>query len=422
MNALLKQVLIFDPRSPHHGKRMDVLIRDGMYDQIASNIEASGDVRVIDEDGAVLMPGWFDMRVNFREPGEEQKETIRSGQDAAAAGGFTGVLLMPSTKPPLSTGSDITFVRERSSGHAVEVFPAGVLTENRSGKDISGMVDMSQAGAVAFTDYKRFLTDAGLMLRCLQYAGNIGARVIAYADEPGLSNGLMANESPATLRLGMKGVPAMAECIAIERDLNLVRYSGVPLHISGISTAEAVHVVRKAKEEGLPVTVEVYVAHLLLTDDALVSFDSMYKLRPPLRSDSDVEALRQAVLDGTIDVVCSDHSPQDPESKAVEFAYAAEGIIGLESFFGVLNTAFEGKLSLEHVYRLLVSNPRSILGLEVPSIEVGQAVNATGFHPSVPWTFDRTHIRSRSANSPFIGQVLKGKPIFVVNRYCLFFP
>lgn len=416
MNILLKQVLVFDPCSPHHGQRLDVLIRDGKYEQISTSIQEVAGWEVIAHEDAVLMPGWFDMRVHFREPGEEHKESIRSGQDAAAAGGFTGVLLMPSTNPPLSSGSDIVFVRERSSGHPVEVFPAGVLTENRSGKDLSGMVDMMRSGAVAFTDYKRFVSDAGLMLRCLQYAGSIGARVIAYAEEPGLSAGLMANESPATLLLGMKGIPAMAERIAIERDLNLVRYSGVPLHFSGVSTADALMAIREAKAEGLPVTAEVSVAHLLLTDEVLASFDSMYKLRPPLRSDSDVAAIRDAILDGTIDVVCSDHSPHDTESKAVELAYAAEGIIGLESLFGVLNTAFGGRLGLDHVYRLLVSNPRTILGLKVPHVEVGQPVNATAFHPSQSWVFERNHIRSKSANSPFIGHTLQGKPILVINK------
>ena len=416
MNLLLKQILVFDPRSSHHEMRMDVLIRNGVYEQIAPQIEVSDDCRVMEDEGAVLMPGWFDMRVHFREPGEEQKETIRTGQEAAAAGGFTGVLLMPSTQPPLSTGSDITFVRERSSGHAVEVFPAGVLTENRAGKDLSGMVDMKLAGAVAFTDYKRFVSDAGLMLRCMQYAGNIGTRVIAFAEEPGLSAGLMANESPATLRLGMKGIPPMAERIAIERDLNLVRYSGLPLHFSGVSTADAVRAIRSAKAEGLAITAEVYVAHLLLTDEALRSFDSMYKLRPPLRSEEDVIALREAVLDRTIDVVCSDHSPQDKESKDVEFAYASEGMIGLESFFGLLCKAFGEKLTPELIYRTLVQNPRSILGIDVPVIDVSMKANATVYHPNQTWVFDKTRVRSGSVNSPFFGQAMQGRSLMVINR------
>jgi dihydroorotase len=250
----------------------------------------------------------------------------------------------------------------------------------------------------------------------MQYAGNIDSRVIAYAEEPGLSAGLMANESPTTLMLGMKGVPAMAERIAIERDLNLVRYSGVPLHFSGVSTVDAVRAIRNAKAEGLPVTAEVYVSHLLLTDEALVTFDSLFKLRPPLRSEDDTVALREAVLDGTIDVVCSDHSPQDTESKAVEFTYAAEGIIGLESLFGVLNKAFGGRLTLEHIYTILVSNPRKVLGIPVPQVDEGQQANATGFHPSDSWVFESSDIRSKSANSPFIGQTFLGKPIFVVNR------
>ncbi|MBK7887840.1 MAG: dihydroorotase [Bacteroidetes bacterium] len=409
MNVLIKNVKINDPASGLNGKTGDVLIQNGRYHSFGKSLKAEKNVRVIDGDGGVLSPGWFDMRVYFKEPGEEQKETIRTGQDAAAKGGFTGVLLMPSTHPPLQSNADISFVKRQAMDHPVEVYPAGVLTENREGKDLSGMYDMKLSGAVAFTDDKRAVSNAGVMLRAMQYAGNVGAPVIAYADDAGLTAKLQTNESPVTTLLGFKGMPAIAEEMAIQRDCSLVAYSGQKLHISGVSTKEAVAALREAKKNKLPVTAEVYVYHLLLDDTGLNSFDSNFKVKPPLRAPEDGIALRKAVLDGTIDVVCSDHCPEDLESKDVEFDYAANGMIGLESFYGVLQESFKGKLNDERLYDLLVLNPRKILGLEVPSIQEGTTANFTIYHPSLKWKFTKDGIASKSVNTPFLEKEFTGK-------------
>lgn len=416
MNLLIKNVQINDPASTHHGNVLDVSIQDGKYHSFGKALKAGKGDEVVEGTGCVLSPGWFDMRVSFKEPGDEQKETIRSGQDAAAAGGFTGVLLMPSTNPPLQTNADISFVKRQAANHVVDVIPAGVLTEKREGKELSGMYDMQLAGARAFTDDKRSINDSGVMLRAMQYAANIGAPVIAYTDDPGLTNKLQANESPATTVLGFKGMPAIAEEISVQRNLSLVAYSGHPVHLSGISTREAVEIIRDAKKKKLPVTAEVYIYHLALEDSTLETFDSLYKVKPPLRGPEDVKALQKAVIDGTIDVVCSDHCPEDIESKDLEFDFAAFGIIGLESFYGILNTALKGKLTDDRIYQLLVKSPREILKLDIPNVLENQKANFTLYHPTLEWIFDKSSIKSLSANTPFIGKKLTGKVMMVGNN------
>ncbi len=416
MNVLVRNVKVNDPLSPLHGKILDVFVKEGAYHQFGDSLHPGGEYISLDATGAVMSPGWFDMRVYFREPGHEQKETIRSGQEAAAQGGFTGVLLMPSATPPVQTGAAVSFIKEQASGHLVDVYPTGVLTENREGKDISGMYDMKLSGARAFTDDKRTVVNAGVMLRAVQYAGNVGSLVISFLDDPGLTAKLNANESPVTTRLGFKGAPSIAEEIALQRDLSILRYTGHSVHFSGISTAEAVAVLREARKKKLPVSAEVYIYHLLLDDSCLNTFDSQFKVKPPLRSLADVEALRHAVLDGTIDVICSDHSPEDTESKDVEFDYAAPGMIGLESFYSLLQKAFDGKLSDEKLYQLLVKRPREILGLDIPRIAENSAANFTVYHPTKKYKFTADCLRSKSANSPFLGREFKGKVLACGNK------
>lgn len=415
MNLLLKKVRINDPLSEFHGAVMDVAIQDGKY--VIPGSGSSDNMFVPDiPEGLILSPGWMDTRAFFREPGHEQKETVRSGQAAAAQGGFTAVLCMPSTQPVIQSHADISFILTKAQGHPVDVFPSGVLTANKEGKELAGLYDMKLAGAVAFTDVKQMVTNSGVMLRALQYAGSIHSAVISYADDPGLTYGLQATESPFTTLLGFKGAPAIAEQMAVDRDISLVKYAGVPLHISGVSTKEAVSSIRRAKSEGVRITAEVYVYHLLLDDHSLEGFDSNFKVKPPLRTADDVQALREAVLDGTIDVICSDHSPEDSESKDVEFDYAAYGMISLESFFGVLNTVFDGSLTPERLFDLLVANPRKILGIQVPSICHGAEANFTLYKTDYSWEFSKEHIASKSTNSPFIGRSFKGKSFGIYNK------
>jgi dihydroorotase len=419
MNLLIRQVTIADPSSSFHKKVVDVLIVDGVIQSIADKIGADkvpDGTKVLEGNGQMVSPGWFDLRAYFREPGDEPKETIRSGQNAAARGGFTGVLLMPSTHPMIQTRSAVEFVMSKGNEHPVEIIQAGCLTENREGKELTGMYDMLLGGAGAFTDDKRSIADSGVMLRALQYAGNIGANVITYADDPSVSGKGIANESTNTTLLGFKGSPDIAEEIALQRDLSLVEYTNQPLHVSGISSARAVAVVRDAKKKGLKITAEVYAHHLLLDDSALNDFDSNFKVKPPLRSSDDKAALIAGVLDGTIDAIASDHSPEDHESKVVEFDYSAFGMISLESTFGVIAKAFGAKLTPEVIATVLSKNPRQILGLPEIRIAVGEKANLTIFNLHEEWELSAAGMQSLSRNTPFIGTKFKGKVKGVYNR------
>lgn len=423
MNLLIRQVTIADPNSALNGKLVDVLVKDGKFAKIATKMSDADIPKGVEEKngkGCYLSPGWFDMKVNFREPGYEQKETIVSGQQSAARGGFTGVLLMPSVKPAIQTRSDVEYVLNKSKSFPVEVFTAGSITVNREGKDLAEMFDMKQGGAVIFTDDKRAITNSGLMMRALQYAGNIGSKIIAYADDPAITGEPLANESTVTTTLGFKGSPSFAEAVMLERDVRLMEHTGQPLHVSGVSTAEAIEVVRMAKKMGLPITAEAYAYHLLLDDSSLEGFDSNYKVKPPLRSISDRELLCEAIADGTIDVVVSDHSPEDIESKDVEFDYAAYGMIGLESTYSVVKKAMEGKITPEFTAKLMAINPREILGLEIPSIAEGAAANFTIFNPEEKYIFGKSDIKSKSRNTPFIDAAFEGKVKMTFNKEVLY--
>ncbi len=419
MNLLIKSVRIIDNNPQVQDKVVDIYIEGGIYKKIAVSIsptDCKKGTEVFNAERLCISAGWFDMRVNFREPGYEQKETIASGQRAAASGGFTGVALMPSVNPVLQTSADMEFVKTKSRNGLTDVFPLGALTVNREGKDITEMYDLKQGGAVGFTDDKRFIKDSGVMLRALQYANQIESPLIVFCDDTSLSGNTSSNESEVTTMLGLKGSPGVAEEIALLRDLSLCKYTGVGLHIAGITTKGAVEIIRQAKKGGMPVTCEVAAHHLVLTDDSLEEFDTNFKVKPPLRSKEDVAAICDALVDGTIDVVVSDHSPEDIESKHVEWDYASNGMIGLESFFGVMNAALSGEISLPQLIEKITVNPRNILRLPHVEIKEGEKANFTIFNPDVEWTFSENHLQSLSRNTPFIGYKMKGKAIAVGNN------
>ena len=422
MKIAFHGVTVADPRSELNCKKIDVLIVDGIVAEISTHLadrRYSEGVEVKQCDGVFISPGWLDMKANFREPGYEQKETIESGQLAAAKGGFTAVLLMPSVNPVVHKRADVEFLIGKSKKYNVAVYVAGALTVNREGKELAELYDMQLGGAVIFTDDKKAITNSGLLLRGLQYADNIGAKVIVYADDKSLSGDSTANESVITTKLGFKGSPSIAEGIALERDIRLAEYATTPLHCSGVSTSEAVEVLRTAKQMGLSVTSEVNVANLYFTDEVLTAFDSNYKVMPPFRSITDKEVLKEALLDGTIDCVVTDHSPEDSESKDVEFAYASHGMIGLETAYSVLNTAFDGALAPEKVAKVLSINPRSVIGAELPSITIGAVANFTLFNPTAEVVYKANELKSKSRNTPFLNRTLKGKVMMAINKTVL---
>ncbi|MFM2136842.1 MAG: hypothetical protein RL021_2242 [Bacteroidota bacterium] len=417
MNLLLRSVRISAPGSAHHGTVKDILIKDGLIASVgnAASLKSEG-ATVLDEKGLQVSAGWFDLHVQFGEPGFEQREDLKSGRAAAAQGGFTGVLNMPSTHPPIHTKSDVEFIRNRTGDGIVEVIPAGCITVNREGKELAELYDMHLSGARAFTDDQHPIRNAGVLLRALRYCKDFGGRVMVFAEDTDLSGKGQMNEGPVSTLLGLKGIPGLAESVMISRDLQLLEYTGGRIHFSTVSTGRSVELIRNAKKKGLNVTSDVAVHHLSLTDDSLNGFDSVYKVKPPLRSEEDRLALIDGLKDGTLDAVTTDHRPHDIEGKIKEYDLAEFGMSGLETGFAVMNTALKGLLDNDRIVELISTRPRKLLGLDIPLIEEGAVANLTIFHPEKEWTVAKEHLRSRSANNPFIGRSLTGKPVGVVNR------
>lgn len=412
-NLLLRQVTITDPGGPLHNAVMDLHVVAGRLAEVGAKLP-KGDATVVDMEGLHASPGWVDLRAHFRDPGEEYKEDLLSGLDAAAAGGFTGVAVLPGTKPPVDQRATVEYLLRKGQGHAVRVLPLGALTKGGKGQQLAELYDMQQAGAVGFTDDLSPVHNSRLMLLALQYARNFGGLVMAMPQDPDVIVEGQMHEGVTSTRLGLRGIPAMAEPIRLARDLQLLEYSGSRLHVEAVSTAEGVALVRQAKAKKLRVTASVCAHHLLLDDGVLRGFDSHYKVMPPLRSPEHIEALREGVKDGTIDCIVSDHRPEDVEHKKLEFGQAAFGIIGLETAFAVANTALQGRMTVRRIVERFCHGPRAVLGLDVPHLVVGEMAEATFFAPGHQWMFAASDIAGRSHNTPFIGYRFTGKPMGMV--------
>jgi len=416
MNLLIKQATVIDSTSPHNGRVVDILIEKGVITQIKKTITPEKGVKTIEAEGLHVSAGWLDMQVNFCDPGYEHKETLNNGLKSAAKGGFTSVCLMSGTNPPLHNKAQIEYVANRAKDNLVEVLAIGTLSHNQEGKDLSEMYDMKLSGAVAFSDYKKSTKDAGLILRALQYSQNINSFIITHCDDKTISHDGLVNEGVTSTKLGLKGIPALAEEIMLQRNIQILEYTGGKMHIPTISTKGSVELIKKAKAKKLNITCGVAAYNLLLDDSELEGFDTNYKVNPPLRTKEDIDALKKGLADGVIDVIVSDHAPQDIESKDLEFDLADDGMVGLESCFGVVNTALGSKLSLEIIIDTLTKNPRSILGLDTVSVKEGAEANLTLFNPTKKYVFGKSHIVAANKNSGIIGKELKGVVIAVVNN------
>lgn len=416
MNLFIKQATIVDSTSPHNGKVMDVLIEKGVITQIKKSITPEKGIKIIESEGLHISAGWLDMQVNFCDPGYEHKETLDNGLKSAAKGGFTSICLMSGTNPPLHNKAQIEYVVNRSKDNLVDILPIGTLSHNQEGKDLSEMYDMKLSGAVAFSDYKKTTKDAGLILRALQYSDNIKSFIITHCDDKTISHDGMINEGVTSTKLGLKGIPALAEEIMLQRNIQILEYTGGKMHIPTISTKGSVELIKKAKAKKLNITCGVTAYNLLLEETELEGFDTNFKVNPPLRTKEDIEALKKGIADRTIDVIVSDHNPQDIESKDLEFDLADNGMIGLESCFGVLYTALNSKVSIENIIDSLTKNPRNILGIPAVSIKDGSQANLTLFNPSKKYVFEKSHIVSSNKNSGFIGKELKGAVIGVIHK------
>ncbi len=415
MNILIKKAKIISTDSPYNGKVMDILIENGIIKSIKAKITSEKSVKEIEADNLYVSAGWFDMQVNFCDPGDEYKEDLLTGSKAAMVGGFTGVAVVPSTKPPIYTKAQVEYIKNKAQNFLIDIYPIGSLSAHIEGKDMSEMYDMYLSGAVAFSDDKKAVTDAGLLLRSLLYAKNFGGKIITHCDEKGISLDGQINEGEMSVNLGFKGIPALAEELMVSRNLFLAEYTDAAIHIANVSTAKSVELIKHAKSKGIKVTASANVYSLVLDETVLKEFDTNYKLNPPLRTKKDVEVLQKALSDGIIDVLTSDHRPQDVESKAVEFDYAANGMIGLEIAFALINT-HKTKIKMEDIITSIAENPRKVLGLNNTAIKEGEKANITLFNPDIEWIFELKDIYSKSRNTPFVGKKLKGKVLGVINN------
>jgi dihydroorotase len=416
MNALIKSATIINTSSPFNGKTVDILIEKGIIKKIAASIKNTEKVQEIKAKDLHVSIGWFDLRANFCDPGFEHKEDLNSGLKAAAKGGFTGVLVMPSTNPTTDTKGGIEYIINKTKNNIVTAYPAGALSVKCEGNEMAEMYDMHSAGAVAFTDNKKSVNNPGLLTRAMLYNQSFNGLVMDFPNDKHLFNNGQINEGITSTRLGLKGIPAIAEELMVIRDLFLAEYCNASIHLTNITTKKSVQLIKEAKAKGLKVTADTNSYHLLLDETELETFDSNLKVLPPLRTKEDIKALIKGIKEGVIDVVCSDHTPQDIENKQCEFDHAKFGIINLQTSFAAMNTALNGKITLAELVATITTNPRNILKLDVPKLEVGEPANLTLFSPTTPTTLETSDIVSKSKNTPLVGKKLLGKVYGIVNQ------
>ena len=410
MKLLLKSVTVLDERSAHHHTTQDIFIENGAIKKIGKNLKEKAGIE-INIAGLHVSRGWFDSSVSFGEPGYEDRETIANGLDVAGKSGFSGVALNPYTNPVLDHSGSIAAVKAKAFNHPVSLYPIGALTIKSEGVDLAELLDMKEAGAVSFGDYKLPLRNPNLLKIALQYAQNFDALIQSYPQENRIAGNGMVNEHENSTFLGLKGIPNLAEELQITRDLYLLEYTGGKLHIPTISTAKSVKLIKEAKKKGLDVSCSVAIHNLLLDDEELKAFDSNSKVLPPLRTKKDTRALINGLKDGTIDMVTSDHNPIDVEHKKVEFDNALYGTIGLESAYGALSTVF----GTEEVVKLLTLG-KERFKIEEYGIKEGEPADLSLFVPGKFYQFTEKDILSSSQNSIFLHKKLIGKTIGVITQ------
>ncbi|MBU1095058.1 MAG: dihydroorotase [Bacteroidetes bacterium] len=422
MKILLKGLNLLDPEQKLD-KKADLLINDGIIEKIG-NIKSSEveENNIFDFNDMVCVPGLFDMHVHLREPGREDEETVVTGCNGAAAGGFTGIACMPNTNPAADSAEVIKLIKEKASNHLVDVYPVGAVSVDRKGEALAPIAELYEAGAVAFSDDGVAVKTAALLRNALEYAGMYNAPIIEHCEDESLADGAM-NESLVSTQLGLPSIPTVAEDITVSRDILMAEYLNKAVHIAHISSKRSIELVREAKARGVKVTAEVTPHHFTLTDDNLKTYDTNYKMNPPLRGKADLEAVIEGLKDGTIDCIASDHAPHSIEEKEMEFIYAPNGILGLESQLGLTLSELVNKNHLtlsDLVYKLSI-NPRRILNINVPSIKEGEKANLTIFDPHNIWTVNVSAFKSKSKNSPFDKRLLTGKPVAVINKGKMFY-
>jgi dihydroorotase len=420
MNLLIKGGRVVDPSQGLDGT-MDILVENGKISKIGGDLSESAAkgskkapaLEVLDARNLLVLPGLVDMHTHLREPGYEYKETIETGSEAALAGGFTSIACMPNTDPVNDNRSVTEFIiRQAARCGLVNVYPVAAVSRGSEGKGLTEFGDLVEAGAVAFSDDGRPVMTAGLMRRALEYADSFGVPIISHCEEPTLSAGGLMNEGLTSTELGLPGIPSISEEVMVARDVLIAAYTGAAVHIAHVSTAGSVELIREAKKRGVRVTAETAPHYFCLSEEALSEFDTRLKMNPPLRSVADVAAVKEGLRDGTLDAIATDHAPQSSIEKEVEFEYAANGIIGLETSLALsLRLVAEGVLTLPQLVEKMSVNPAKILRIGKGTLQPGADADITLADPDKTWTVDVKKFRSKSRNSPFGGWQLKGKVI-----------
>ncbi len=399
-------------------KKADVVVEGGKIADIGK-IEATGfDGEVVDVSGKIVCPGLIDMHMHLREPGREDEETVETGAAAAMAGGFTSICPMPNTDPCADTAEVVHYLKNRARELLVDVFPIAAVTKGRAGEQLTEMGDLVAAGAVAFSDDGDPVSTAEMMRRAMEYANMFDVPVIDHCEDKSLSCDGAMNESAASTRFGLPGIPGLSEDVIVARDILIAEFTGARLHIAHISTARSVDLVREAKKRGICVTCEVMPHHFVLDDTSVSTYDPNFKMNPPLRTRADVEAMLQGLKDGTIDVIATDHAPHAPEEKEVEFQQAPFGILGLETALGlVLRHLVEpGILSMSAAVAKMTSAPAGILKLDRGVLSKGAHASLTIFDPNAAFQVNPDTFKSKSRNTPFRGWKLSGRVAALYNR------
>ena len=416
MKILIKNTKIIDSSSSHNNKVCDILINNNKIEKIAKSIQIDTKTKVYKQDNLHISQGWFDMHVNFGQPGYEHRETIENGLNAATKGGFTDVLLMPNTNPSIDNSTMIDFVKNITKNKIINVHVAGTLSQSQKGENLVEIYDMIKNGCIAFTDDKKSIQSTELMKIALLYIKNTSALLMNFPNDKSVQKKGVINEGITSTQLGLKGIPAIAEEIMLDRDIALCRYTESRIHESYLSTRKSIQKIKNAKDEGIKISADVALHNIFLTDSSTNNFDTRFKVLPPFRTENDNKAIIQGLKDGIIDVISCDHNPIEIESKKLEFDNAKFGIIGLESAFGLIIKNLEKHLSLNQIIDKISNNPRKILGIKNTSIEEGNIANLTIFNPETKWIFDKKDIVSKSKNTPFVGEKLKGKALALVNN------
>jgi dihydroorotase len=412
MNVLLQQVTIIAASSAYHKQVKDILIVDDIIKEIGNNISPEN-CEVIKGNDLHVSIGWMDIFTDFAEPGNEHRETLETGASAAVASGFTDVMLIPNSSPVVDNKAQVEFLIERAKQLPINIYPIGAVTKNVEGNALSEMYDMHTSGAVAFSDGTKSIQQSGILLKAMQYVAAINATIIQVADDKSISDGGLMNEGIESTKLGLPGKPAIAEELMIASNIELLDYTNSKLHVTSVSTKKGIELIAAAKKRGLQITYSVTPYHLYFCDEDLSGYDTNLKVNPPLRTSADKHALQAALRIGEIDCIASHHAPYSWDEKVCEFEYAKNGMITLQTLYSTVNEIMN---DTEALVKMLTENNRSIFNITKPSIEVGTKACLTIFEPNTEFVFEEKMILSKSKNSAFVGKMMKGKVVGVVNK------